>query len=123
MPGDQDGGKSVDQVGAMPVDQAAALQRAIAAAESKPAVPEHLIVQPPAAHPTQPAPVKDVLPPIQRRAEPGPATLTSPFASNPKTSTDQQTESELDLDDLARQVYSQLRRRLELDTERLHRRG
>jgi hypothetical protein len=64
-----------------------------------------------------------VLPPIQRRAEPGPATLASPSASNPKTFAGQQTESELDLDDLARQVYSQLRRRLELDTERLHRRG
>ena len=100
-----------------------AIQRAIAAAESRP--------EP--AGPQSPAPerkpLQDVLPPVQRLPDIQKASMTTPAETRPQPAgaelkpEKQGDQDDLDLDELARQVYARVRRRLEIETERQHRRG
>ena len=114
---------SVEQPSDLASEQQFSIQRAIAAAEHHPE---------PATGPTgqssepgsrQPAPLGDVLPPIQRLSAGGPVLGSGPSRANTSEDAGIETGSEPDIDALARQVYGQLRRRLEIELERLHRRS
>lgn len=114
---------SVEQPSDLASEQQFSIQRAIAAAERHPE---------PAAGPTgqssepgsrQPAPLGDVLPPIQRLSAGSPVLGSGPSRAKTSEAAGNETGGEPDIDALARQVYGQLRRRLEIESERLHRRG
>ena len=100
-----------------------AIQRAIAAAESR---PEPASPLPPGS---ERKPLQDVLPPVQRLADIQKASMTTPPLTRPQPAgaepkpEKQDDQGELDLDELARQVYAQVRRRLEIENQRLQRRG